>query len=119
MQDTIFINKLKFETIIGILPFEREVKQTIIVDLSLNFDTTKAIDGDDIKHTIDYSKLVDDLENFCEQTKFNLIETLADAMASFILKKYPVKLIQLKLTKPGAIKQTQDLGVSIERTRDI
>ena len=34
MQDTIFINKLKYETIIGILPFEREVKQTIIVDLS-------------------------------------------------------------------------------------
>jgi dihydroneopterin aldolase len=50
-------------------------------------------------------------------SEFQLIETLAERVASMLLKDFGVAWLRLELHKPGAVAGAQDISVSIERGR--
>ena len=51
-MDKIFIHALKTEAIIGIFDWERQVKQTVIVDIEISADIRKAALSDSIDDTL-------------------------------------------------------------------
>ncbi|MEO1900062.1 MAG: FolB domain-containing protein, partial [Methylococcales bacterium] len=50
-MDIIFLGALEAATIIGIYDWERETKQTIVLDIEMAFDIRKAAETEDIQHT--------------------------------------------------------------------
>jgi dihydroneopterin aldolase len=120
-MDRVFIEDLRIETVIGVYDWEREIRQTIGLDLEMAFDIRKAAASDQIDDTLDYKAVAKRLIQFVESSKFQLVETLAERCADIVLKEFPVSWLQLKLRKPGAVRGSSAVGVIIERgsERDI
>jgi dihydroneopterin aldolase len=116
-MDKIFIHALKTEAIIGIFDWERQVRQTVILDIEISADTLKAALSDSIEDTLNYKRIAKRVLAFVEASQFHLVETLAEHIAMLILEEFGVAWVRLSLSKPGAIRGSRDVGVMLERDR--
>ncbi len=116
-QDKVFIEDLRVETVIGIYDWEREIRQTVSLDLEMAFDIHKAGLSDSIEDTLNYKEVAKRLINFIQDSEFQLVETLAERCAAIILDEFAVGWLRLKLSKPGAVRGSAAVGVIIERER--
>jgi len=117
-MDKIFIHALKTEAIIGIFDWERQVKQTVIVDIEISADIRKAALSDSIDDTLNYKRVAKRVLTFVEESKFHLVETLAEHIAMLILDDFGITWVRISLSKPGAIRSSRDVGVVLERGRE-
>jgi dihydroneopterin aldolase len=115
--DTIFLRGLEVECIIGFIDWERRVKQTVVIDLELPVDCRAAAISDEVEDTLDYKKVAKRVIAFVEASEYKLVETLAHRLALLLLEEFGVAWIRLSVNKPGAIRGSRDVGMSIERTR--
>lgn len=115
--DRIFLHGLSAECIIGFIDWERRVKQTVVLDLELPVDCRHAALTDEVADTLDYKKVAKRVLAFVEASEFKLVETLAQRVALVILAEFPVEWVRVALNKPGAIRNSRDVGVVIERSR--
>ena len=96
----VFIEALEFKAILGILDLERKKKQNIIVNLEFGYDfDTKS------KDFIDYSVVALDIKKTIQNKKFLLIEDAVLFLTKKLTKKYKVKNINIKITKPNILKK--------------
>jgi 7,8-dihydroneopterin aldolase/epimerase/oxygenase len=116
-MDKIFIHELKTEAIIGIFDWERQVKQTVHIDIEINANVRKAALSDSIDDTLNYKRIAKRVLEFVEASQFHLVETLAESIAMLVLEEFPVDWIKLGLSKPGALRHTRDVGIMIERSK--
>ena len=116
-DDRIFLHGLTTECIIGFVDWERRVKQTVVLDIELPVDCRRAAISDEVSDTLDYKKVAKRVLAFIEASEFKLVETLAHRVALLILEEFAVAWVRITLNKPGAIRNSRDVGVVIERTR--
>ncbi len=115
--DRIFLRGLAIECVIGFIDWERRVKQTVVLDLELPVDCAAAARSDEVADTLDYKKVAKRVIAFVSASEFKLVETLAERTAQLILAEFGVAWVRLTVNKPGAIRDSRDVGVMIERTR--
>ncbi len=115
--DRIFLRGLTSECIIGFIDWERRVKQTVVLDLELPVDCAHAARTDEVADTLDYKKVAKRVLAFVESSEFKLVETLAHRLALTILADFDLPWVRISVNKPGAIRGSRDVGVSIERVR--
>ncbi|MDA9078638.1 dihydroneopterin aldolase [Gammaproteobacteria bacterium] len=115
MKDTIYIHNLKVQTIIGIFGWERKVRQEVSIDLELSFDCAKAAKTDSIESTLDYKSITKGVIAFVEASSFQLQESLAEGIAALVKENYGVESLKLRVSKPGALRHADDVGVIIHR----
>jgi 7,8-dihydroneopterin aldolase/epimerase/oxygenase len=116
-MDKIFIHGLKTETIIGIYDWERQVRQTVLLDIELGADIRKAALTDSIDDTLNYKRVAKQALAFIEESEFHLVETLAEHIAMLILDEFGVGWVRIILSKPGAVRSSRDVGVELTRDR--
>ena len=116
-MDKIFIHALKSEAIIGIYDWERQVRQTVLVDVEISADIRKAALTDSIEDTLNYKRVAKRVLAFVEGSQFHLVETLAEHLAMLILEEFGVAWVRITLSKPGAVRSSRDVGVVLERDR--
>lgn len=114
-MDIIYINDLKVETVIGIFDWEREVRQTVSLDMEMATDIRQAAATDDIQYALNYKAVVKRLIRFIEDSEFKLVETMAEQIAAIVRDEFDVPWVRLRLSKPGAVRGSRDVGVLIER----
>ena len=114
-MDIVYIRDLKIETVIGINDWEREVLQTVSLDLEMATDIRKAADSDDIAHTIDYKAVAKRIIGFVEESEFMLVERMAERISEILREEFGVTWLRLRVGKPGAVTGAADVGVIIER----
>ena len=115
-SDCLFLRGLAVECIIGFIEWERHVKQTVVIDLELPLDCRAAAATDEVADTLDYKRLAKRVITFVEASEFKLVETLAHRTALLVLEEFGVPWVRLSLNKPGAIRGSRDVGVTIERS---
>lgn len=116
-MDKIFIRALKSEAIIGIFDWERQVKQTVILDIEMGANIRKAALSDSISDTLNYKGVAKRVLAFVAASQFHLVETLAEQVAMLILEEFNIESVSIVLSKPGAVRSSRDVGVAIERDR--
>ena len=114
-MDIVFIRELRADTVIGVYDWEREVRQTVLLDLEMASDNKLAASSDAISDALDYAAVSSRLLEFIEGSQFQLIETMAEQVAAIVLEEFKVPWLRLRLCKPGAVAQAKDVGVLIER----
>lgn len=114
-MDIVYIRELQVETIIGIYDWERNVKQVVSLDLEMATDIRKSAASDHIDDTLNYKAVAKRLISHIEGSDYQLVETLAEACAQIVLDEFDVPWLKLRLSKPGAIRGSTDVGVIIER----
>jgi 7,8-dihydroneopterin aldolase/epimerase/oxygenase len=115
--DRVFLHGLTAECIIGFIDWERRVRQTVVLDIELPVDCRRAALTDEVADTLDYKALAKRVLAFVAASEFRLVETLAHRVALLILEEFAVEWVRVALNKPGAIRNSRDVGVLIERTR--
>jgi len=113
--DKVLVQQLKLETIIGLFPWEREVKQRLFVDLEIGTDIRKAAQSDDLEYTINYAEVCDHVAILADKGKFKLIETFAEKIASLVLNDFLAEWVKVTVRKVDAMPQVASVGVTIER----
>jgi len=114
-MDKVFIRNLEVESIIGIFKWEREVRQLISIDIEMDFDNKKAAKSDSIEDALNYKLVGKRVTSFIKSSKFKLVEALAEKISEIILNEFPVERVKISLRKPGALRGSQAVGISIER----
>ncbi|MGD8175727.1 dihydroneopterin aldolase [Marinimicrobium sp. ARAG 43.8] len=114
-MDIVYIRDLQVDTIIGIYDWEREVRQTISLDLEMASDIRKAAETDDIQHALNYKAVSKRLIAYLENRNAQLVEALAEEVADIVRREFHVPWVRLRLSKPGALRGARDVGLIIER----
>ena len=113
--DIVFIEDLRIDTIIGIYDWEREVKQTIALDIEMAADNKKPASSEDIEDALNYKAVAKRMIAFTEESQFQLVETLSERLVEIIMDEFNVPWCRLKLSKLGAVTGSKSVGVIIER----
>jgi len=116
-MDKIFLNDLKIDTIIGIYDWERETPQTLRFDLEMDWDIHAAANSDDITDTLDYDAIAKAIVAFVTNSRFLLIEKLAEEVAQLLLRQFAIPRLKLTLSKPVQLHGQNQAQIVIERTR--
>jgi 7,8-dihydroneopterin aldolase/epimerase/oxygenase len=117
MGDRIYLRDLRTETIIGIYDWERKIRQTVSFDFEFPADVRRAARTDRIEDTLNYKSVAKRVLAFVETSEYHLVETLAEEVARLILREFSVEWVKVSLNKPGAVRGSRDVGVTIERSR--
>lgn len=114
-MDIVFIRDLRIETVIGIYDWEREIRQTVVLDIEMSTDVRRAAATEDIADAVDYKAVSKRLVSFVGDSRFQLVETLAERCAEIIRNEFEVRWVRLTMNKIGAVSAATDVGVIIER----
>lgn len=114
-MDIVYIRELRIDTVIGVYDWEREVRQTVCLDLEMSADIRQAAQTDDIQYALNYHSVATRLSDFIEGSEFLLVETMAEQVCQIVREEFGVAWVKLRLSKPGALHQSRDVGLIIER----
>jgi dihydroneopterin aldolase len=117
--DKVYIEGLTFQTTIGFYSWEKEIKQTLVIDLAMGWNTAQAAENDELAKTLDYAAISEAVVEFANANPVDLIETLAERIAAFLMAKYQIPWLRLKLMKPTAVHNATTVGVEIERGQQL
>jgi dihydroneopterin aldolase len=115
MADKIFLQGLEVSCIIGTLPRERRKKQKVIIDLEFPAPIRRAARRDDLRDALNYKKIAEQITTLVSKSRFYLLETLAEHLAQTLLRKFKLRNILLRISKPNAIRNAKNVGVEIRR----
>ena len=114
---TIKLTGLRFFGYHGVLPHEREYGQEFLVDCEVEVQRPSA---DEISSTVSYADLADLIEATFKGARFDLIESVADAILAAVLS-HSTDLVKATVTvhKPNApLTQTfTDVSVTVVGSR--
>ena len=117
-MDKILIRDLAVTTIVGTLEKERVTPRTVLFNLELALNLAPAGRSDDLCCSVNYQQVARRLTELGRESKFFLIEALAERACALILEEFPaVETVKLTLDKPGALSEAASVAVSIERRR--
>ena len=120
MSDEIRIEDLLLRTIIGLNGEERRDRQDVIVNLVLFVDTRSAGRSDNIDDApVNYRDLTKRVIAGVEESRFHLVERLAQEIADICLEEKGVERVRVSLAKPGALRFARSVGIVIERERNV
>jgi len=114
-MDIVFIRGLDIECIVGIFSWERKMPQTVSIDIDMGTDLSKAAETEDIQHCVDYKSVSQSVTALVKESRFKLVETLADNVAMHIIDDYNVPWVRVRVAKPGAVKNSREVGIIVER----
>lgn len=114
--DLIHIRDLLLRTIIGINPEERVNRQDVIINITLYTDHSAAA-SDDIADTVDYRTITKQVINLVENSQFFLVEKMALEINQICLADPRVARAVVMVEKPGAVRFTRSVGVTVDRTQ--
>jgi len=114
-MDRIFIHGLRVETVIGVFDWERQVRQTVVIDLELGCDCARAAASDRLEDTLDYKGLSRRVAEFVGEAGCGLVETLAERVAALLREEFAVPWVRVRIDKEGALRGARGVGVIIER----
>lgn len=115
-MDTLFLHGLKAETLIGVYDWEREHRQTLLLDVDIGTDARAAGRSDDIGDTIHYGEVAAVLRQNLAQQQFLLLEALAEHVAQLLLEDFGALWVRVRVVKPGILPQVREVGIQIERS---
>ena len=118
MIGTTGLHNLRIDCIVGIYEHERVQTQAVFLDLEIDYDFAPAALSDAIPDAVDYDGIVAMVKELIETRRFQLIETMAEAVAALLLDRVPViQAVRLEIRKPAAVPAAASSFVRVARDR--
>lgn len=118
VKDQVLIEALEIDASIGVFDWEKEIKQKLVFDLSLQCDFSIAAKSDEIDDAINYVAVCEEIEKVTLAKHYQLLESLADTIIKCLFKSFNISAVGLRINKPGAVAKTRSVGVRVYRTRE-
>lgn len=114
-MDRVFIEELAVFAQIGVYDWEQQIKQKLVFDLEMAWDCKQAAETDDVAYCLNYAEVSQAIIDYVESKPFLLIERVAYEVADLLESRYQLQGLKIKLSKPKAVAQAQNVGVLIVR----
>ncbi|NLL52593.1 MAG: dihydroneopterin aldolase [Peptococcaceae bacterium] len=98
----IHLRKMEFYAYHGVLPEEKVLGQKFLVDVDIYLPDLPNQEEHGLIPTVDYSRVYQTVKECVENERFNLIEVLADTIATRILAEYTCLKVRVEVHKPQA-----------------
>lgn len=104
----------------GVFAHERENGQEFVLDVTVWLDFAAAAGGDDLEQTVHYGVLAEQIVAAVERDPVDLIETLAERVATLVLEHRSANAVRVTVHKPSApiTVPFSDVAVTITRVRE-
>ena len=99
-MDVVFLEGLQFYGYHGVDSEERSLGQRFLVDVELTTDLRAAGQADDLTQTVNYSLVYTRVQTIVEGPPHNLIETVAEELATALLADFPASSVTVVVRKP-------------------
>jgi len=117
-MDRILISDLAVRCIIGVNEEERRERQDVVINLAIYADLRKAGQSDRFEDAVDYRAIKKQIVSMVENSRYYLVEAMAEAIAKICLDHPAVTKVQVRVDKPGALRFARSVGVEIARERE-
>ena len=114
-MNTIFIHDLRIDTKVGVYAWERQLAQTVRVDLDIALPSARPFETGELADAIDYAAVVARIRAFARTNNHTLLERFAEAITSLVLDEFGAQSVKLRVAKLGALPGVREIGVAIER----
>jgi len=118
-MDRILISDLLVRCTIGVNDEERRDKQDVMINIAISTDLSKAGRSDRLEDAVDYRDLKKRIMNMVENSRFYLVEALAETVAGICLEHPAVTEALVRVEKPSALRFARSVGVEITRRRQV
>jgi 7,8-dihydroneopterin aldolase/epimerase/oxygenase len=118
LSDRIHIEQLEIFAHIGVPEKERSTPQRLTVSISFWPYHEQRDVADKIDNTVNYSIVAEETKNFVRVQSTNLIETLADRLATHLLKTFPIQKVIVELRK-FPLEDAKHVSVTVTRTASV
>jgi 7,8-dihydroneopterin aldolase/epimerase/oxygenase len=116
--DQIHIEQLEISTCIGVPEKERATPQRLTVSISFwPYRQTRDL-ADKIDQTVNYSAVAEETKRFVRDQSVNLIETLADRLATHLLKSFSIQKVAIELRK-FVLEDAKYVSVTVTRSASV
>ena len=113
----VFVDGLELIGQVGVYEHERRHKQRVVVSLKLTVADYYDGVSDQLGQVYDYDEAIETVRRIVHSGHFNLIETLAEAIAAALLANPVVDTAQVTIAKPDVLPACRSVGIEIERRR--
>jgi dihydroneopterin aldolase len=111
----VFVHGLELMGSIGVYEHEHRDRQLIVVSLDLDVVDTYNGHSDKLADVYDYDIAISTIRGTVDSGHFNLIETLAEAIASAVLADRRALAARVRIEKPAVLTACRSIGIEIER----
>ena len=118
LSDRIHIEQLEISAHVGVPEKERATPQRITISISFWPYHEQRDMADRIDNTVNYSIVAEETKNFVRDQSTNLIETLADRLATHLLKTFRIQKVTLELRK-FPLEDANHVSVTVTRTSSV
>lgn len=120
MKDQIIIREIQAFSRIGVYDFERELGQSLIIDLGLELDLSKAGKSNKLEDSVDYTAVSVLVRKTAQEKDYFLLENLAQEIAVKLFENFSsIENIIMEIHKPivNAEKFSGKVAIKIHRSR--
>jgi len=119
MHDRILIKGLQCSVRVGVKKEEQEVKRNCELDVAIYFDLSDAALSDDLDQTVNYSKVIDIIQDLSKTVQYKLLESFAYRIFEEVFRSTNARKIHLRVKKmnPPIEARFQYVGVDLVRQR--
>jgi dihydroneopterin aldolase len=112
----VFVRDLVVPCSIGIYPREKGLRRRVRVNAELT--VAAAISGsDEFAEVVNYETIVAGIKSIAEAGHINLVETLADRIATLCLADQRVTAVRIVVEKLDVYPEAESVGILLERRR--
>ena len=116
-MDTLTLKNMRFFARHGLYPEERELGQRFEVDLVVSGYFSAGARSDDPQKLVDYTRLYDAVREVVTGQSFNLVEALAEQIASSVGSLFAPIELTLRVRKPNPPLDAHFDGIEVEIQR--
>ena len=115
-MDKVFVKNLVVPCKVGVTQEERSKKQNVFIDIEVFCDLSQAGAANDLNKSISYSEIQEIVTVFVSNGEFKLLESLAEDVASLILKR-SIACKAVVAVKKEKYAEKPMMGIEISRDR--
>ncbi|MEL7370433.1 MAG: dihydroneopterin aldolase, partial [Myxococcota bacterium] len=118
--DRTSLTGLRIDASIGVYDFEYQIKQPLVIDVTVHSDLRRAAETDALEHAVDYDRIAKICRSVAGGQHHRLIETVAGRIADEVLQALSaVMTVDVSVAKPGAVPDAASVSVAIRRIRGV
>ncbi len=115
--DQVFIEDLILEASIGVYKHELTQKQPVQINIIIDLSPLQTEASYAITNIVCYDQICRGVKAILDSGHIDLVETLAENIASLCLNFQRVLCVDVRVSKPRAIQETTHVGVRIVRVK--
>jgi 7,8-dihydroneopterin aldolase/epimerase/oxygenase len=111
----LLIRDLVLSCDIGVFPHEQGVKQRVRINIEAELAGGDQPVADRLSDTVSYADIIDGVRALTGDGRFNLVETLAERIATLALSQAAIRRVEVRVEKLDIYPDAGGVGVAIER----